>query len=61
MPIQEDKQIAKEIMIAYISHVGPEKVQFLFETTIAQESQFEPIWKRIVAAVSGTQFPPSAA
>jgi len=58
MPRPEDKQIAKEIMIAYMSHAD---VGAMFSPVTVDEVHFESIWKRILDAVTGPEQPPMSA
>jgi hypothetical protein len=47
----EDKQIAKEIVIAYISHSDP---KLLFKQNLADKDlpTFETLWQRVFKTVS---------
>ena len=50
MVTPEDKQSAKEIMVAYITHGGAE---WLFDETPLSGRNVEAAWSRIITAVSG--------
>jgi hypothetical protein len=52
----EEKQIAKEIMIAYIGRGGHDP----FSMLIAKEIQFESVWDRVIKMVSDQYSAPAS-
>jgi hypothetical protein len=56
MATPEDRQIAKELMLAYMSH--DKTIPGTLFTAPLAEQRFEAIWDRILRTVSGQ--PPAA-
>jgi hypothetical protein len=46
----EERQMAKELMIAYMEHAKPE---LIFNVHTVKEAQFEALWERMLRAVTG--------
>lgn len=52
----EEKQIAKEILVAYVESTKNN----IFNTVLVAETQFESIWDRIIKKVSDQDSAPSS-
>lgn len=50
MPTSEDRNVAKEIMIAYIAHSNAAGA--LFNPESVQSLHFESVWERILKSIS---------